>query len=477
MARPNRGRRGRSSRKRTDESVPKRAIPQIGHYFHTAREPAQKANEFANTCSRIEAYMGEKNRDTVVTAMTQGYYPKDKPPVMPRRKKKPVSAEAQVEDSPPPPPTVTIPPKGIKEEVKGEGAEGVEATLDAPDDEVVSIDSDDPSEDESSVSSSGSDESDSSYLYESHMHLYREKLKIFCKREEDKERDRSFAVKVILAQCSEDMTNKLKARKKYKKIVAKSDYLALLDEIKTCSLDCSDEGYVVFNAVAASRDVMNCYQGKEEGIHEYKEWFDAAILRLEQMGGDLARLFDFNWSPEYKELSDRRKKDRLCAVLLVENSCKARFSGLKADLKKEAMGKLDTYPKDCAEALTRLNNHAPMPSPSPTPREDYTDPSSFAQLQKGPDGRALVEGVDGSLYPDVQCNYCKRHGHYKGQCPKSNRNKDEAEGKEEGRSEERDDKKDDGDKPNQKQGLSHAQWAEGMVYDDDTDGSYGGEGN
>ena len=42
-------------------------------------------------------------------------------------------------------------------------------------------------------------------------------------------------------------------------------------------------------------------------------------------------------------------------------------------------------------------------------------PTQFYGKQKEPE---LVPGVDGSLKPDVNCNYCKDLGHMKFNCPK-----------------------------------------------------------
>jgi hypothetical protein len=255
------------------------------------------------------------------------------------------------------------------------------------------------------------------YTYEGKLNIYRERLKLHIRREVDFKKERNFATEIVLRQCSQDMKDKLKARKRYEKIVRNSDMLALLKEVRTCSLDCSDEGYVVFNATYAAKAVWTCYQQRDEGDHQYKERMDAAVLQLEQLGGDIARLFRFKWGDEFASLTKKEKKEHLCAVLLIENACRVRYGGLKKLLKQQAIGGLNTYPKTCSEALTRMSNYEPDDIAPPSVRDDGATPSSFAQSgQKAPDGLDLVAGADGKTHASIPCRYCKRYGHYKNQC-------------------------------------------------------------
>ena len=84
--------------------------------------------------------------------------------------------------------------------------------------------------------------------------------------------------------------------------------------------------------------------------------------------------------------------------------------------KKHKLNALD--PKLIAESVANAVQSSSGSKPSTFSNhsgQKSFKPTQFYEKQKEPE---LAPGVDGSLKPDVNCNYCKDLGHMKFNCPK-----------------------------------------------------------
>ena len=109
---------------------------------------------------------------------------------------------------------------------------------------------------DSSVSSFDSDYDEEMYAYEVKMETYNDEKKEGLKTAKAIRDGRKYAKGVILAQCTREMREKLTTKDSFEEVTRDSNIIALLQLIKTCGLEFSDDGYVVQNAVHVLRDLL-----------------------------------------------------------------------------------------------------------------------------------------------------------------------------------------------------------------------------
>ena len=266
------------------------------------------------------------------------------------------------------------------------------------------------------------------YAYDVKMEAYNDEKKEGLKTAKAIKDGRKYAKGVILAQCTREMREKLTTKDTFEDVTRDSDIVTLLQLIKTCGLDFSNEGFVVQNAVHVLRDLLTYNQGQQSSNHDYHEGLDTRVQKFEQMGGRLSTIFNLK-DDTYSKCSPNEIKERIMAVIMIDQSCEERFSDLKKDRNNDAHLGRDDFPATRTRAAVALDNHCNVvpkakPSIGDGGRDHATSASSFAQYtDKAKDGSELVKGKDGGLYPHIQCHNCGRYGHYRGSCPKKKREK------------------------------------------------------
>ena len=98
------------------------------------------------------------------------------------------------------------------------------------------------------------------YEYEEEMDLYDCDRKRYIKKLESIENGRMYARDVILAQCTREMREKLSNKEDFERAKNESDIITLVDLIKTCGLDFSDDGYLFKNVIHVLRDLLTYRQ-------------------------------------------------------------------------------------------------------------------------------------------------------------------------------------------------------------------------
>ena len=324
-------------------------------------------------------------------------------------------------------------------------------------------------ESDSSDSSFDSEYEEEMYEYDVEMDIYNDEKKEGLKVSKAIRDGRKYAKGVILAQCTREMREKLTTKDTFEEVTRDSDIVSLLRLIKTCGLDFSDDDYLIQNAVHVLRDLLTYTQERHSSNHDYREGLDTRVQKFEQMGGRLSTIFSLK-DDVYSKCSPNEIKERIMAVIMIDQSCEERFGDFKKERNRDAHLGRNDFPATRNRAAVALDNHCDfVPKAKPSigngGRDDATSSSSFVQYPaKAKDGSDLVKGKDGGLYPHIQCHNCNRYGHYKGSCPKKRREKK--------RKNEDDD--DESDEDDEKEGLAAFGWTED-ADELDSETEYGGE--
>ena len=307
----------------------------------------------------------------------------------------------------------TVPIKTVKFDPAEPGKTSPsKVTFQRPGVEITMVDSDDSSDDD--------EFEDEMEAYEEDLETYEYKRKRYIKKLESVETGRMYARDVILAQCTREMREKLESKSDFERAKNDSDVISLLSLIKTCGLDFSDEGYYFQNVIHVLRDLLTYTQEREASNYSFRAGLDTRVQKFEEMGGNIGRLFNVK-ADEYRSLNDEQVKERILAVIMIDQSCNERFGDFKRSRTEDAhLGRTD-FPPNRTRAAIALDNHSnavlkPNPTIGNNKREDETTPSSFAQFP-GKDGKECVKGIDGAIWPNVKCHFCKKFGHFKTSCP------------------------------------------------------------
>jgi hypothetical protein len=433
-----------ASRKKRAEALaiaPEGAISALGQNYFRTKNQNPSAKNHVVVADRVIIGVREKGFVDVADLMRTGIEPALNPPTMPRktwkaikqrkRKKKRgprVKLDSSIEaiginttvfsspigigKGPPPGPPPSFKKSVVKEE-----------------------DQDDPYDQSDSDSSFDSEVEDAKYEYEVALDKYKDEKDEYKKRKEKIREGKPYARDLLLAQCTREMKERLKATDDYGRIIEESDVIALLKIIKACGLDYSEDGYIVYNAVRCLKDVLTYTQQREQSNQDFRDELDARLLKLKQIGGDLGRLFELN-DEEYSKLPKGELEERLMAVLIIDQSCEERFSKFKTDRLEDAHLGRNDYPPTIHRASIALENHcSDVLKPKARVgggRDDQTTPSSFAQVDflKATDGSNAIPGKDGGIFPSVNCHSCKKYGHYKSSCPSGKKTEKDGKSKE-----------------------------------------------
>ena len=327
-------------------------------------------------------------------------------PIKPKKPRRRGKKKKQVKEE-----TVSV--KTVKTDpAESEKTSTVKVASPQPDVEITMIDSDDSSDDDKFEDEMEANEED--------LETYEYKRKRYIKKLESVENGRMYARDVILAQCTREMREKLESKSDFERAKNDSDVISLLNHIKTCGLDFSDEGYYFQNVIHVLRDLLTYTQEREASNYSFRAGVDTRVQKFEEMGGDIGRLFNVK-ADEYASLTDEQVKERILAVIMIDQSCEERFGDFRRSRTEDAHLGRTYFPPNRVRAAIALDNHSntvlkPNPTIGNNKREDETTPSSFVQFPRK-DGKECVKGIDGAIWPNVKCHFCKKFGHFKTSCP------------------------------------------------------------
>ena len=407
------------------------AVNAIGlNFFRTKNQnPSAKNHDFVR--DRVIITAREKGYVDVADEMRTGQVTILLRPTMPRKKWKAIKRRNRKKKRPvksdPSPDVEVIEASSVADSAPsppGQGEETLTQKLfivkDEPD---MSQDSDSDSD-----SSYDSEVEEAKYLYDVEMDAYKDKKDEIKKRKEKIREGRPYARDVLLAQCTREMKERLKAMEDYDRVIEESDVISLLKMIKACGLDYSEDGYIVHNAVHVLRELLTYTQDRDQTNQDYRDELDARYLKLVQIGGNLGRLFEFS-DEKHSDLPTEELRERLMTVMMIDQACEERFGSFKKDRIEDAHLGRNDYPATRSRAAIALDNHnSEVLKPKARiggNRDDLTPNASFAQVSglKGKDGKPCVPGKDGGIYPDIDCHHCGRYGHYVGSCPSKGKKK------------------------------------------------------
>ena len=150
--------------------------------------------------------------------------------------------------------------------------------------------------------------------------------------------------------------------------------IALLSLIKTCGLDFSDEGYYFQNVNHVLRDLLTYTQERETSNYFFRAGLDTRVQKFEEMGGDISRFFNVK-ADEYTSLTNEEVKERILAVIMIDQACEERFGDFKRNRTEDGHLGRTNFPSNRVRAAIALDNHSntvlkPKPTIGDNKRED-----------------------------------------------------------------------------------------------------------
>ena len=117
--------------------------------------------------------------------------------------------------------------------------------------------------------------------------IYELRLAQYVKNQDKLEAETRKLYSVILGQCTEYMTSKLKAMPTFKMMHAKRDALALLKGIKGLTFMFDGEKEFEMSLVEAVDKFYKIYQGRDMTNIQYRDMFNNALEVIEHYGGTI----------------------------------------------------------------------------------------------------------------------------------------------------------------------------------------------
>ena len=261
------------------------------------------------------------------------------------------------------------------------------------------------------VDPSSDEEDDPDLAYERDKSIFNIQSKLWTDKSYKIEQQNFQACTIIQAQCSDALSDRLKADASLKEIMETSDCIRLLELVKTSSLGYGGRGYELKNSIDGvidllTCDLLTCSMGPRESRRNYYSRFDAALLHAKKAGLKLEKLVDFK---DLSNLSANEKQEQVKSILIIGGADDSRFHAYKEWLHKKAIHGEDCYPNTLCSSMTGLDEHKQKRS---LPTQDLHNGTSFQQ-----EGKEFVAGTDGVLRKRMQCWICNKWGHRKPQCP------------------------------------------------------------
>ena len=163
------------------------------------------------------------------------------------------------------------------------------------------------------VDPSSDEEDDPDLAYERDKSIFNVQSKLWADKSYKVEQQKFQACTIIQAQCSDALTDRLKADASLKEIMETSDCIRLLELVKTSSLGHGGRGYELKNNIDGVIDLLTCSMGPRESRRNYYSRFDAALLHAKKAGLKLEKLVDFK---DLSNLSANEKQERVKAILI-----------------------------------------------------------------------------------------------------------------------------------------------------------------
>ena len=265
------------------------------------------------------------------------------------------------------------------------------------------------------------------------MDIYKAKVAEYVKKEERIEQTKASLFNIVLGQCSDGMTNKLKDVKGYETMELTADVAGLLRSIRDLSNKVEENVSVYETLDDLKRQFYLYHQQPFEDNATHLEKFQDLVDVLEHFG---STCFLDDILVEHEKKNGKRSEDRetghcektsrekYLAICFLRRANMLTYGPLLRELRDQRLHGVDLYPSTLAEAYSLLENHSSgkrrnnNTSERTKPRSDMIGGIHHAHKTK----EELAPGADGRLNPRVLCFKCQNMGHYADNCPESTRN-------------------------------------------------------
>lgn len=209
-----------------------------------------------------------------------------------------------------------------------------------------------------------------------------EKYKLELKQfQEDKRKYDTYKGKtfiMILGQCSETLSNRLKNDTDFSTLESNFDVKGLMDKLRSLAFSKSGNQNTFLAAQEALKRLMCVNQGPTETNENFLKRTKALVQVVEEHWGD--------FSPEKLRgtgaNSTQVARDKMLAMIYLVGSDNKRYGGLKDDLNNQYLAKHDNYPASLDEANTLLT-HYQDEQVSNGRKGNNNGGLSFASVRKG----------------------------------------------------------------------------------------------
>ena len=240
--------------------------------------------------------------------------------------------------------------------------------------------------------------------------IWKKKVELFVKKEDELKETLKQVHGVIYGQCSESMRDRLDALASTAKILKDKDPIGLLGNIQACMLKVEGKQNPYHTAHSAIRKLYTFSQGRLS-LQQYLESFKNSVDVIEHIGCAIGPNFkelivtEMNDTGETEDTATATVREKYLATAYLLGSDRARFGKLIDDLQNNFLQGTDNYPKTLVDAHSLLLHW----------KHDNNN-SNSAQQQATTTGVAFAQ-TGSTDKSHIQCFKCKKYGHYSNNCP------------------------------------------------------------